>query len=686
MPTLKQAIKIGLPLIAGKKTHAHYDYVVKLAREMYRPLITGNDADHLIRRFNQREDEAMHKQRIRLTQLITPAIANTLMSPARKIPKVRPVVDSAVFKKEGETADTTTDADKKLADAAANFYAGKNVDHYFGSVLLDQGAVDPNAFCLLLYNDFDNRVENARAYPSIISCADAWNYEYLNGSLQWLLVHRDYEYEVNEKIPPSKRQRGVPEPPDKKKVMRKGHAFWVYTDQHHIMFLQRDKSTVSTMNIGAITDTTGTVITGEAEVALATEKKYYYRPNKEELYEVRFYEHKSGMVQAFRLGFVPDQNTKGETMVNLWHAALPFMLKGVKAGSELDISASLHAFLQKISYENPCKGYTDTAGNHFDCNEGKVPGGNLNCKACGGSGLAVHASGQDHLTLRMPDSKDEAFDLSSITHYVPLPVEVLTWQDSYVDKLENKSYRAVYNSDRFRPADPTTTTATGDIIDLQAIYDTLKPCADWYSQSRVLVYKLLASFVVGSESLKYLEVSHAFPRNMRFETLAERVNLMKSLREAGASNGALLQVDRGISEDLYVDDPAALQRALVMASFNRFLGKSEGTVLSLISQDLCTRKAKVYWTNEAGIYDEAEARFKEKGQDFWTQERKKQRETIDEIVAEIISEIDDQAEAANERATLGLNPEDPALAGDGTGTGDPTGKDLPPSPGKKATE
>lgn len=676
---LKQSVRTMLPLVAKKAKHVNYEHVVRLSREYYRPLITGEGADHLIKRFNLREDEEAHKQRLRLTQLITPSITNTLMAPARKVPKVRPVVNSIEWEEGEVSAEEVKKRQEDIEHASSVFYAGKGIDHYMGSVLLDQGAIDPNAFCLVLFDDYDARWEKPRAYPQVIGCEDAWNFSYLNGRLDWLLVHRDYEYEATTAAKSVEKGGRIVTKELKAPKKTKGHAWWMYTDTHQIMMLQVDKGRISASVDGIVVTSAGEAA-GETPT-MAARATYWYRASKDELYEVVFYEHNSGAVQAFRLGFMPDMRTKGATMVNLWDPAMPYLLKGVKSGSELDISASLHAFLQKISYENPCRGYTDDMGAHSECNNGYGPTG-IKCKSCGGSGMEVHRSGQDHITLAMPRSKDEAFDLSSITHYVQLPIEVLDWQDKYVDKLERNCYRSVYNSDRFRPADASTTTATGDIIDLQSIYDTLKPCADWYSQSRVLILELIARYTLGDASAQNINVAHEFPRNMRFETTAERVKLLQDMRNAGASNGAMMQVDGMILDDLYVDDPQALRKARTIGSFNPFVGKAEATVLSLISQDLATKEDKVLWTNENRVYDECEQRAMEKGVDFYEIARAEQRAMIDEVVAEIVDELDAQAEAMAPRVTLGVG--DPS-ADPQPGEGDP-GRNAPPSPGNSATQ
>lgn len=697
---IETAFRIALPIVASKRKHQHYARVVELSQKLYRPMVTGDNADHLIKRFNLRESAEAHEQRKRLTELITPAISNTLMAPARKVPNVKPVVDTATFGPEAK------EKDEKLNKAVHEFYAGKSVDHYFGSVLMDQGAIDPNAFCLVLFDDARGAYEKPKSYPVIIGSPDAWDFEYLNGDLYWLMVHRDIEFVEVQSVGPKKGEAKVTTGNVDKTVKKKGHAFWLYTDMHHLYFQQVDVRSIMTQTEGVLMTKAGQPV-APANVKAASgdsaEEVYYYRPNSKELYEVRAYEHATGMVQGFRLGYVPDQTTKGETCVNLWNAAVPYMLKGIKAGSELDISAALHAFLQKIQYANPCQGSRDVEGNQFECNAGYKPNGDK-CPSCNGTGYEAHTSGQDHITLRMPRDKEQAFDLSQLVHYVQMPVDTIKWQDEYVTKLERSCYSAVYNSDRFR--DPSAgTTATGDIIDLQSVYDALKPLADWYSESRVKVYKLLASFEVGKDSLKSLTIAHEFPRNMRFETLSERVKLLGEMRNAGASASALAQVNEDILEDLYIDDPAALKKAKVMASFDPFVGKSEATIVSMISQDLTTKENKVLWTNFGYVFAEAEERAAgkndEQGQsvNFYDMARPAQQELIEEIVGELLEAMDAE-EGAGEPLIPGLGDgeEEDGMGGNGAGAGAPQGRqqqegqggsdspdDMPDSPGNTAT-
>lgn len=685
MIDLKAGLSTAMRIVDGKVKHRDYDHVCKLTRDYYRPLITGKGVGHLLARFTRREDEQAYKQRLQLTQLITPAIHSTLMAPVRKVPRVKPIVDRVDFGTEKK------EAQESLQAAVSNFYAGKSVDHYMASVLLDHAAIDPNAFCLVTFDNFDSRTESPQPYPTLVSCEDAWNFEYRNGDLEWLMVHRAIKYKAKEtpklaEANPTKvkKQDKVATGKKPELIELDGNWFCMYLPEDQVVFRQIDPGTVSATVEHVLVDAKGRPVLESSidGVTRAKEGMYYYRVSSVELYEVTFYQQKSGEVQAFRIGFRPDAETNGRTCVNFWHSALPFMLKGIKAGSELDITAALHAFLQKIQYANPCKGYTDEGGRQFDCNNGMEAGGKKSCRKCGGTGWDVITTAQDHMTIRLPRTKEEFLDLANLVHYVQLPVEVLNWQDGYVDKLEQKCYRAVYNTDRFR-MDQVSTTATGDIIDLQSVYDAVQPVAEWWSQVRVKTYRLVGRFVVEEGTAKKMTVSHAFPRNLRFETVSEMVGLRKSMKEAGLAGSMLSQVDRDLIEHLYVDDPTAMKRALCMQSFDPFAGKDEATCTQLISQDLTTREIKVFWTNMSYVFSECEERAAESGVDFYDLARSKQQEMIDEVVDELVQEIEASAEQMQPRPMLGRAGEGEEAPGGGEAP--PNGEELPASPGNTAT-
>ena len=678
MIDLRKGAGIILPLVAKKTKHRDYAHVVEYAEDYTRPLYTGKGIDKLVHRFNKRETEDDHEQRIRLTVATSPAVINKVMGPVRKIPRVKPNVNRADFGPERKE-DTA-----ELMKAAGTFYAGKNVDHFLGSVALDYGAIDPNGFCLISFDKFDGRYQKPRVYPTLISCVDAWNYEYWNGELQWLLVHRHITFTEAQHTEAAKKKKAT----DPEVVTVNGHYFCAYLDNHHMQFTQVDRNTIRSKELGLIIDADGNVIKGfepgataEPSVAFDTFKRYYFRVSSAELYEVVFYKHDSGIVQAFRMGWKLDMETDGRTCVSLWHAGLPYLLKGIKAGSELDISASLHAFLKEYSYGPRCLGYTEQVEGkamHYDCNGGTDPGGEV-CKACKGTGMFRIKSGQDHVTLPLPPRGTELTDLTKLHHYAELPVEVLEWQDKYKAMMDQLVYEAVYNSEPFS-RDQVQPTATAEIRDQESVYDTLQPGCSWYAESRVLIMKLMATYVVGKKMEEFVN-QYQFPRNLRFESIGDLVALKKALLDAGASSALLLQVEKDIMEHIFVDDERAMLRAVTMISFDPFAGKQEATNLSLVSQDLATKEDKVLWTNMAKVFNECERRATEKGVDFYDMTKKLQQELVEEIVQELVDELAEQAEEAQAKFEMGVVQDDAAATGDDPGGAEPP-NDKVPNPGK----
>jgi hypothetical protein len=113
MIDLQRAIELskGFALQKDKHKHAHYDRTQTLYR-MYRAMVTGNDLEYLLRRFDRRESEQDFQQANRIVQQVVPAITSALMAPPKKVSSVRPVVD---------TIDFGTDNDKRPTNCVKGY-------------------------------------------------------------------------------------------------------------------------------------------------------------------------------------------------------------------------------------------------------------------------------------------------------------------------------------------------------------------------------------------------------------------------------------------------------------------------------------------------------------------------------------------------------------------------------------
>ena len=640
MPIEKaEGLHIILDSVLNDKKHVDYKRVVRLSTKLYIPLITGEDNDHLLIQFNLRETDKEFEQRKRLTSLVTPAICAGLMQPANKITNLIPLIndisyeDTKLEKDDGSTTTMDQVVKKNKMELLMSKWFGKDqsVDSFLKRNFIPPAYRDPNAFMLALYQNTNGQV---RTFGSRISCENAWNYEYVDDVLQFLTVHKAFQYEAIDETDKTKRK------------LVDGHYFIIYLDNHQIEFTQIDPAIygIKGLKEKILYDSKFNTVSliekkdgvwQSSESYYVDKQDYYYKKKDGEFYLVKFYNQKSGRVQAQRIGYKYDPYTDGRTCVNGFHEALPYLMKSVKACSELDLSASLHAFLQKLSYVPRCIG-EDGNG----CKSGHTIAGDKPCTICKGTGLMpVHHSGQDHIQLPMPDNKEEFLELSNIATYVDLPVEVVEWQDKYLDKIEKKCYIAVYNTETLQKTvfDPT---ATGLVIDQRTIIETLQPLQEQYEIMRLFLTWMTAVF----NSLdKGLRVVFKLPKNWKTESIAEIMTSLKSARDAGADESIINQLNDDIMIQLYADNPDVLKKTRIRRSLNPFNGKTADQIQQLLSSEFTLRSNKILWAELNNILDELENEQASKESNLYMLPLEKIRPLVQSKLDAIIKKIDEDA-------------------------------------------
>ena len=624
---LERAVELSLQGVISKEKHPDHQRTVELARK-YKALITGDDLEFMLQKFDRRESKEDFEQACRIAKQVSPAHTSALMNPARKVGKVRPVVDRIDYGKDNDIR-----ADELKADVQT-FYGGRSVDAYLNT-LVDPSDADPNAFALLTFDPFDPRFEKPTVYPVRIPCANVYGFEYLNGVLEYLWTAFDIEYVTKAG---QIKADGTKEPDEKAKGMR----FVMYTSTHHLAFEQVRKDKVSTAKKGLITDDAGNVMTAKnlRPTDSRTEAVYYFKADDERLFEVKLYEQKSGQVPAFRLGCKIDPLTEGRTCVNRWHEALPHLEKNLKHIRELDLSVALHVFPQKHEYITRCM----TKG----CGGGTFADGTT-CPTCKGSGYNTIGTAQDHKTLVMPKAGDPMIDLDKLTHYPELPIDIITKLMEICKEDRADMFRAVYGSDIYGQGNVGKTYE--EVLAMnQGMYDALQPFAGWWSESRTTIVNVYASYTDRAEGLN---VVHKLPQAFGFETAANVFGMMKAGREAGASKALMSNLNTTALNIAFRDDPQALAKALTQARFDPFPGMTQDIILSLVSGGKTTAESALLWTESATIYAQAESQYTG-AVSFYELAETKQREVIKKIVDEMIAEK--EANAPEIPAMTGFDP------------------------------
>lgn len=601
MAELTELQKRTFAVIDKHIRHSHYYRTVRLAT-LYSQLVTGENAESLLQRFNPSEDEELFQQRVLLTQLVTPSICHTISRPLYEMARVTPLHKGAYHQSQ-ETQD-------ELMDMLDEYYGSYGVDGFLCDNFLTNNVSDPNSFTITHHD------ENG-AYSFVKQSEDVLDFEYKNNILQYLITKDYIEYEEDGYPVPGTRynvyENGklttytqVAWEPKCDKCNGTGRLKRWYLLQGH----KTDECDICS-GVGKIMTEIGIIL---HDNILKTED---FR-----MFEIKTFSLKTPLIPCFRNGTIKDDATKGVTCVSIIHSALPYLMKSVKTVSELDINVSLHAFLQKVVYEPAC--------DEKDCIHGKLRDGK-ECKTCKGTGRLKADSSQVAITLTLPDDPQDVINLAGLTHYVELPIEVPKLLDELAEKYERKSVKAVYSSEMFEK-DTVVETATKKVMDNQAKNNTLFPFAGTYS----FAFKYLSKNILDIASFTDFIIKHKFPKNLVLQSREDLVNELKIVREANLSGYVLEELENNYAEVLFADQKEELRRVQVKKKFNPFKGKNDSQIAFLIAGELVDQKTITLYAYFDRIFQELE----EETEDVWFYKLSYQdiRKALDKKVEEIINE------------------------------------------------
>lgn len=602
-----------------QKTIRHRDYkrTCEIAKQ-YKTFVTGEDIRSLLVQFTPREDDKQFAQRVALTQVITDYMAYRLMTPMFKVGKLIAAKDLTWAK--NEKGDENK---RKLLSYLDHFAGDESLDDYLTTALVLMDSCDPNTFLITeLDGVFDPNVNegNPSPYPFEVSSEEAINYKKLNNILQYLIVLTSVD--------------GM-------------KRYTTYLSNENIVAQQ---------------------ISEEVYNALGTDKDIIFKdPEKksaDEIYLVTVVSHKLGKIPAMQVGTRKDLVTDKRTYVPMIHPARAFFLKSIKTISEYDLTQALHTFPQKISYDHVCPGHPEE---NIICQNGMTPTG-AKCSICKGSGFLEHKSAQDTLRVKMPESLKDVISLENFVAYKHPPTEILEFMKKLgLYEYPDLAIKAVYTSELFT-SDNITTTATEKNIDLESVYDTLKPFANKWSSVWRYCTELIATYVNLHEGLT---ISHTFPKDFKMKPLTQLLEDLSKANTSGAPSYIKKEINRDIAQKLYVDKPEEILKIDVKERFFPFNGKTESEIATVLNNGLTSKYNQVLYANFDQIFDELEQENTTDTINFYKLETKMQKEKLKAKVQEYITAIDGE-QAQVRQLSFGVvrgeeeeDEEDSAAAGEG---------------------
>jgi len=573
MTDITKGFEILTKTIARAESGHHKDYArTVLLADTYKKLITGENIASLLIQFTPRESKAQFEQRLRLTQSVTPAMSEKIINPFYKVSRIDNIQKELTWEKEN------AERMELLHKTIETFYGDETLDDFMETRFTQLTFTDANAFLVVEFDEFNSKTENARPYPMEVSSREAINYQYKNNILQWLIVKKQITYKVIN---------------DGKMFKREGHQFRIYLPNEIIVLNQVDSRLKGR-------EWSDIVIT---EIEESTKVKI-----NNQTFTVEVFSPKAGEVQAIRIGYKRDTETDGRTFVNPFHPALSRFMKSIKAVSEFDITTTAHVFPQKLQYVEACRGTEDST-----CNSGKDINGK-SCQSCGGSGIIIHKTASDSITLPLPKRKEDMMELDKLLVYKTPPVDLIRFQKEYSDDLEQKSLTDVFVSESLARI-TSNMTATEKVIDMESVYDTLLPYANKYSTVWKKMVRLSATFTDTNKG--GLIVRHNFPKDFKMKSVNALLNDLTEAKNSDAPEFLKTEIAQDIAVKIYANNPFALKKYKIKQQHIPFKGKTPMEIQLVVNSDLTPKDDKILYSNYESILTELEKEHIEKESNFY---------------------------------------------------------------------
>ena len=607
--TPEQAIDRLKAVVLKGIRHEDYKRVCDLAKE-YTAYFTGENIDELLIQYTPREDNDLFKQRVRVTQEVTPDIMNRLTNPMYKAARAVPTITKIWSTKEEDNS-----KEQNLNEAIKKFYGDESVDDYLSQRYAELNNTDPNAWIAI---DFEGEYDPAKPnikvepYPVEVSASEAIDFAFDNNTPIYLTALK----EVN----------GL-------------QRYVTYLTNDSIVFQEITKDQLRTLD-------------QDADVVWKAGEN-----DDAKLFVITTHKHNAGKLPARRVGVKKDLKTRGRTCVPFVHSARPYLKKSIKAVSEFDLATCLHLFPQKIQYDEVCSG---DLGNNKPCKDGRTVDGDV-CKVCNGTGWKTHLSSADVIRVKLPKDPKDMVSLENFMAYKGPGLELMEFMKKYgLYELVNLSINAVYSSELLTPKSPTA-TATEILVDLDSVYDALKLYTDGYSAMNKHIVTVLAKFRNAADGFIY---EHKFPKDFKMKPLTQLLDDLQKANSSGASSYVKREINKDIINKMYVDKPEDVVKINVKDKFFPFVGKTESEISNIITNGLTSKFNQVLYANFEQIFSELEEENNTETVQFYLMDIKKQRELVKAKVEQYIAAIEEEAAAARANTIGSFGEEGAAGSGD----------------------
>lgn len=510
--------------------HIHYDRTVKVADECFM-YATGIGIEAKLEHFETNEEKDAFEVRRKLYKSIVKPVYNSVYSTYYKIPTSNAIQRSIRYP-------DNADAEVRLMDSLNSFTQGESFQTFMDTNYFDIKKVDPNAFIVFEFKNFDNFSATAEVYPFIVRSQNAVEYKRDNKGLQRLCVQSEIMIKA----------------PRKSEKNKKGFKITCYLrGQVFELVEQYDRIT-----------SPDTIFERDGRLFANTEKS-------KKTFELIIYDpYESEYVQAVQVGAEQDISTFGETYVSELDCIHPLIDKMIKVDSEFDLVAALLAHPERWQYGEKCE--------NESCYAGKDRVTHATCTTCKGEIYTLPAP-SSHVTnvAPFPDIDQQHVSLKDRVAYFHPPVEIIKWQEEFIENQIERLKELFYSSETFTNSQ-VSQTATKQTLDRENIYDKLYPAAVRKSRIEDQGIRIIAMILGISEGLV---VETTVDRDFKLKTLDSYLQDLESLNRSGAGEIMTANIRERIIEMQNDGNPLRIARFKTIDRLIPFSAKSDKEIMML---------------------------------------------------------------------------------------------------------
>jgi hypothetical protein len=561
--------------------HEFYDHTVKVAKECH-SYMTGTKQEKLLRRFKSRETDSQMTQRENLFLSPTRGAISPISNIYRKIR----FLDPDTVKKRPTLEGAKEDA---LTTFMNNAWENQTIEDYLYDISEFYNFYDPNAQIIIQERrerNSDGDVENIVIYPLEANSEQVVNYHLEQGKIEWTVL----EYKAFEKLKSTNGKRQI-------------SKFYIYAPGVELWYLEYH-------------ETIPPSFTRLAELKTGSKLRKF-----------AVYEFQTTTVEtpAFRVGCYMDPETQNSTFSPPYWEAIMKLDEIVRDKSMQDVNIVGHYYPKEYVFSPSCD-YVDKEKN-LKCVDGYV--GMETCPACGGKSYDLHISEQDRIILALPPGTMEVPDLSKLIYWHLPPDWLAKYMDERLTNTEKAIFRLTFNTELLDKPTGETPTATGEIIDYEAIQQKLTPYAKIISDNWRKSIRIAIQYLEAWE--KGLPVEHSFPKDHKLQTLEQLIAYYAKAKAAGLPYFILRSIEDKIIAKEQVDNPQLANLYKAFRNHLPFKDKDPSSIIRILQDRATDDFDRLVWENSDKIYQLLIVRK----DNFAEMKYDAQREVIQQLIEEV---------------------------------------------------